>query len=106
MNERIAASLALRVRALFASLGFQVVEEVEHERGVQVGERQAGGVLAGASFGEREEQLERVAVALDGVGAHASLLDQAPQEEVLQQGGERDRRRSHRAPPESCSPNA
>ena len=71
-----------------APLVFEVLEEVEHERGVQVLERQRAGAFAGALLGEAEEQLERVTVALDGAGADASLLDQAPQEEVLQQGGE------------------
>ena len=86
-----------------AALGLEVVEEVQHERRVEVGQSERGGWSSGALLGEAQQQLERVAVGLDGAGAGAALGDQAPQEEVLHQLREPDLRRSHGAPAGSWS---
>jgi hypothetical protein len=75
-----------------------VVQEVQDQRRVQVGQRQCRGWLAGAFLDEREEQLERIAVAFDGAGAGAALVDQAAEEEVLHQLREADLWRSHETP--------
>ena len=85
-----------------AAHGLEVVEEVQHQRRVQVGKPQRGGWLAGVPFGEAEQQFERVAVGLDGAGAGAALGDQAPQEEVLEELREPDLRWSHGAPAGLC----
>ena len=76
-----------------------MLEEVHHEWGVEVREGQGRGHLARASLGEGEEELEGVAVALDGASAHASLLDESTEKEVLDKGGEVNGSRSHRPPP-------
>jgi hypothetical protein len=81
-----------------AAHGLQVVEEVQHERRVEVGQLQRGRRFAGAVPSEAEEQFERVAVGLDGAGAGAALCDQALQEEVLHQLAEPDLRGSHDPP--------
>ena len=80
-----------------------MVEEVQDERRVEIGQHERRGWFAGALFDEAEKQLERVAVAFDGAGAGAALLHQAPQEEVLHQLGEADLRRSHDTPADGRS---
>lgn len=75
-----------------------MVEEVQHQRGVEVGQAQCRGLFAGRPLGESEEEFEGVAVAFDGAGTGALLLDQTTKEEVLHEHGEGDRRRSHDAP--------
>jgi hypothetical protein len=75
-----------------AAFGLEVVEEVQHQRRVQVGQAQRGGRFAGALLSEAEQKLERVAVGLDGAGAGAPLGDQPAQEEVLHQLRELDLR--------------
>jgi hypothetical protein len=86
-----------------AALGLEVVEEVQHERRVEVGQLQCRGWLAGAVLDEAEQQLERVAVGLDGAGAGPALSDQAPQEEVLHELAEPDLWCSHDTPAGGCS---
>ena len=83
---------------LVAADGLEVVEKVQHGRCVQVVQRQGSRWLAGALFEVAEQQLERVAVALDGACAGAALRDQTPEEEVLHELVEADPRRSHGAP--------
>jgi len=75
-----------------------VVEEVQHHWSVQIGQLEGGGWLAGALFGEAEQQLERVAVAFHGAGTRATLGDQAPEKEVLHQLREADLRGPHERP--------
>ena len=86
-----------------AALGLQVVEEIQHQWRVQVGQSERGGWFTAALLGEAQQQLERVAVGLDGAGAGAALGDQAAQEEVLHQLREPDLRRSHDGPAGSWS---
>jgi hypothetical protein len=60
-----------------------VVEEGEHERRVEVLQRERRGCPSGALLGEAQQQLEGVAVACDRVCAGAALGEQAPLEELL-----------------------
>jgi hypothetical protein len=76
----------------------EMVEEVQDQRGVEVSEAQRRGRFAEALFDVAEEQLEGVPVALDGPGAGAALVDQATQEEVLDELIEATLGRSHGAP--------
>lgn len=90
----------LRVRAIPALL-LDVVEEREDCRRVEVGEGQGRRRAAGELLREAEEQSEGVAVARDRLGAGRALRAQAPVEEVLEQGGERDLWGRHTAPSSS-----
>ena len=83
------------MRGRVAALGLEVVEEGEHQGRVEVVERQRRGRPSGALLGVAEQQLERVAVARDRLGAGATLRDEALLEEVLQERGEGDLRRPH-----------
>jgi hypothetical protein len=62
--------------AAVASLLFQVLEERARQGGVQVGEAEPAGRLAGLVAGEGEQEPERVAVGGDGVRAGLLLPDQ------------------------------
>nr|WP_181813699.1 hypothetical protein [Gaiella occulta] len=71
-----------RARRIAARL-LEVVEEVEHQRRVEVVEGQRRRCPSGALLGVAEQQLEGVAVARDRVRAGAALGEQAPLEELL-----------------------
>ena len=78
-----------------AAVGFQMVEERADQWCVQIGDVHSGGRLAGPLFGEDQQQLDRVPVGGDGVGAGLSLPGQPVGEERLQGGGQR----AHDRPP-------
>jgi hypothetical protein len=75
-----------------AALALEVVQERADQPGVQVGDLQAGGRLAGALGGEAQQQLAGVAVGGDGVGAGLALADEPVGEVGLQGRGQRARR--------------
>ena len=102
MNERIAVRRRLRVRGVAARV-LEMVKEGEHQRRVEILERQRRRCAAGALLGEAEQQLEGVAVAGDGVRADATLCDQ-PLEELLQERWEAGRCEGHHSP--SCTSSA
>jgi hypothetical protein len=77
------------------SVVFEVVEERGDEGGVEVGQVQGAGRLAGAGLSEADQQPEGVAVGGDGVRAGLSLVAESLEEEALQGRGER----AHRGPP-------
>ena len=81
-----------------AASGLKVVEEVQHDGGVEIGQLKRGGRFAGALLEEAEQQLERVAIAFHGACAGTTLGDQTPQEEVLHELGEPDLRGPHDTP--------
>ena len=91
-RERMAASRLLRVRGLLPRPLFEVVQERGDQRGVEVGDVELAGVLAGALGGEGQQQPPGVPVAGDGVAAGAALADEPVGEECLQ----RRRERGHR----------
>src|SRR5262245_49872183 len=68
-SEWIAARRALRVALAFPPLLFEVMKELADERGVEVGEAELAGRLAGLGLGEGEQEPAAVAVGGDGVGA-------------------------------------
>ena len=72
-----------------AALALEVVEEAEDHGCIEIREGQCRGRASGALCGVSEQQREGVAVAGDGVGAGATLCDEAPVKEVLQECRER-----------------
>ena len=58
------------------ALVFEVVEEGADQRGVQVGEVELGGLLAGPVAHEAQQQAPGVPVGGDGVRAGVALADQ------------------------------
>jgi hypothetical protein len=62
-------------------LDLKVLEEGEHRRRIEVDECEVGDLLAGAVRCEAEQQLERVAVAVDRVRARAALAHEVVGEE-------------------------
>ena len=78
-----------------AALALEVVEERGDQWRVQVADVELAWRVAKTRCGEREQQLERVAVGGDRVRAGAPLPDQPLGEERLQ----RRRERAHRWPP-------
>ncbi len=94
-----------------ASPGLQVLQEGADQRGVEIGDLEAGGRLAGLLRGEGEQQLEGVAVGGDGVRAGLALADQPVGHVGLQGGGEaghgcRSRCASRRCPARAISSGA
>ena len=79
----MAASRALRVAGLFPGC-FQLLEEGADRGGVQVGQVQLGGQLAGLLVDVSQQQGEGVAVGGDGVRAGAALGHQPVGEEGFQ----------------------
>jgi hypothetical protein len=71
-----------------AALRLEVVEECEHEGGVQIPQAQGGDSALQPLLGKPEQQAEGVAVAGHGARAEALLLHQTLQEEALQQTGQ------------------
>ena len=67
---------------------FEVVQELPDERGVQVGEAEGAGRLAGLALGEGEQEPAGVAVGSDRVRAGLLLPGQPVGEEALQDGGQ------------------
>ena len=82
-----------------APLVLEVVQERADRGGVQVGQVELGGHLAGALVHEGEQQPQGVAVGGDGVRAGLALLDEPVGEERLQRRGDRghDRAACHAA---------
>src|SRR5262249_56414761 len=76
---------------------FQLVEEGADGGGVQVGQVQLGGQLAGLLVDVAQQQGEGVAVGGDGVRAGAALGHQPVGEEGIQERGQRGRDSSPRA---------
>jgi hypothetical protein len=76
------------VAAAVAPLLFEVLQELSDERGVQVGEAELVGGLAGVVAGEGEQEPEGVAVGGDGVRAGLLLPCQPVGEEPLQDVGQ------------------
>ena len=74
--------------AAVAPLLFKVMQELADERGVQVGEAELAGRLAGLGLGEGEQEPAGVAVGGDGVRAGLLLPGEPVGEEPLQDGGE------------------
>jgi len=70
----------------------EVVEEREHDGGIEVLDRERGRGTSGALLRETQEDLEGVAVARDGLGAGAALGDETRAEEILEERGEREPR--------------
>src|SRR5262249_17352314 len=91
-RDRIAASRLLRVRGLLPRPCSRGSRNVAISGGVEVGDVELAGVLAGALGGEAEQQPPGVAVAGDGVAAGAALADEPVGEERLQGGSERGHR--------------
>ena len=98
MKEWIAARRALRVRALFCRTVSRWSRKSKITGASRSAEAQRARRFAEALLEVAEEQLEGVPVALHRSGAGASLVDQAAQEEVLDQLVEPDLGRSHGAP--------
>src|SRR5262249_10633582 len=83
-----------------ASLLDEVIEEIEHERRVELLERQVRWGDAELSAHEFEEQLKAVRIGIAGVWARQSLDSQS----LLQEGGDvRSDRRHDVAPSRKCS---
>ena len=78
-----------------AAAVFEVVEERGDQRGVEVGDVELAGVLAGALRSEGQEQPPGIPVAGDGMRAGTALADEPVGEEGLQ----RRRERAHRCAP-------
>jgi hypothetical protein len=78
------------------SFVFEVVEERGDQRGVEVGDVERRGLLAGLGGGEAEQDSEGAAVAGDGVWGGAPLGDEPVGEERLEHWGQggHDRSRS------------
>ncbi len=91
----MAASRAFRVRGALPPLRLEVVEEVEYEWSVEVGENEFRGRAAESPLGEAEEKLERLPVAGDRRRARATLGDQVPKEKLLQELRKLEGRGSH-----------
>ena len=71
-----------------------MVEERADELGVEVGDVEIAGVLAGVSLGVAEQQPEGMAIGVHGVMAGITFGTEASKEERL----DRRRRRGHRSP--------
>jgi len=72
----------------FPPLLFEVLQELPDERGVEVGEAEVAGCLAGLALGEGEQEPAGVAVGGDRVRAGLLLPGQPVGEEALQDGGQ------------------
>jgi len=77
-----------------APLGLQVGQERHDQSGVQVGDVQANGLLAGRVRRVGDQQPQAVAVGGDGVRAGLALTAEPVGEEALQDRGERAHRRA------------
>ena len=67
-------------------VAFEVFEERHDQSGVEVGDVEGGGRLAGLRARETDQQPERVAVPGDGVAGGAALRDEPVGEEGLEHG--------------------
>ena len=67
---------------------FQVMQERTHQCGIDIFEAERRRCLCTAVLDEGEQELESVAVGVDGVGAHVSLTHEAFFEEGLERARE------------------
>ena len=73
-------------------VGFEVVQEVADQPGVEIAQVEVAGLGPGPLGAEGEQQPERVPVGGDGVGAGSELRREPLGEERLEGGGERRHR--------------
>ena len=77
-------------RAILA-LALEVIEEIQHELGVEVDELQAGWGLAGLLLGELQQETEGIAVGRDSARAHGAVVGEMLGEEALHKHRKRRR---------------
>jgi HAMP domain-containing protein len=82
-----------RIRALA-----EEIEETDLSRRIEIGECQCRRGSPGVPLGIAKQQLERVPVARDRMGAGATFCDEMPLEEVLKECRKGDLARHHDAP--------
>jgi hypothetical protein len=86
------------------AITFEVIEEGQHELGVDVDEFHAGWGLAGVPLSELQQETEGVAVCRDGAGAYGAVVGEMLGEEALDEHGEArcGRGLRHRRPPRTA----